>query len=640
MKDLLTGTRRWPLGILLVAAALAPALVTDNPYYLRLAIQYGAIYAIVLAGLNVLIGATGQVSLGHVGIFATAAYAGAYAGSAGLPWVVTAIAAVVTALCAGLVIGFPALRLRGAYLALTTLAFGLLVIQLISAIPRVVGGPGATATVVDVPRPVLGPIVLAGYRGYYVFCVLLAAPMVALARNVFWSHTGRQLQAVRDHEGAASSLGISIVPSKLGAFLFSAALAGLAGALYASFDPLLSPDNFKAADSIAFVIALLIGGLAAPVAGPVLGAAGSIALVYLGQTYFRSYQALLTALVFFAIVAFAPRGLGGLLRRTPLRHLLPGPGETLVATATRARGTGTVRSPIEASGTGADATAVVAVGLSAREGGDTHAVAHPAGTVLVEHAPLLEVRQIAKSYGGVRAVDGVDFLVKAGEIHVLMGPNGSGKSTCLDVVCGLVPADRGSVLLCGDDISTLPAHKRARAGVARTFQEIRLFPTMTVLENAMVGNPSRHRAWRQVLRTPGVVGEELEHAEEALALLEAWGLGEFAARQASELSYGQRKMLELARAASRRPRILLVDEPSAGLNPRWVSSMVDALKALRDAGHTLLVVEHHQDLIADLADAVTVLDNGVVIAEGPPAAVQRDQRVVDVYLGPSAARLS
>lgn len=639
MRDVLAGTRRWPLGIVLVVVALVPALLTDNPYYLRLAIQYGAIYAIVLAGLNVLIGATGQVSLGHVGIFATAAYAGAYAGAAGLPWVVTAVAAVFAALCVGLVIGFPALRLRGAYLALTTLAFGLLVIQLISAIPRVVSGPGATATVTGVPRPVLGPVVLSGYRGYYVFCVLVAAPMVALARNVFWSHTGRQFQAVRDHEGAASSLGISITPSKLGAFLFSAALAGIAGALYASFDPLLSPDNFKAEDSIAFVIALLIGGLAAPVAGPVLGAAGSIALVYVGQTYFRSYQALLTALVFLAILAFAPRGLGGLLQRTPLRRLLPGPGETLVATATSARGDGDTRSPIEASETGADATAVVAIGLSAREQGDTHAVAHPAGTVLVERAPLLEVRDLAKSYGGVRAVDGIDFLVKSGEIHVLMGPNGSGKSTCLDLVCGLVPADRGRVLLCGDDISALPAHQRARAGIARTFQEIRLFPAMTVLENAMVGSSSRYRAWRQLLRTPAVVAEEREHATEALALLEAWGLGEFSARRASELSYGQRKMLELARAASRKPRILLVDEPSAGLNPRWVASMVDALQALRGSGHTLLVVEHHQDVIADLADTVTVLDNGAVIAEGPPTDVQRDPRVVDVYLGPGASRL-
>lgn len=635
----LGGTRRWPLGLVLVIVALVPAALTDNPYYLRLGILYGAIYAIVLAGLNVLTGATGQVSLGHIGIFATAAYAGAYAGAAGLPWIVTAAAAIATAVGAGVVIGFPALRLRGAYLALTTLAFGLLVIELISAVPRVVAGPGATATVVDVPRPVLGPVVLSGGRSYYVFCVLLAAPMVALARNVFWSHTGRQLQAMRDHEGAAASLGVSVVPAKLGTFLFSAALAGVAGSLYASFDPLLSPDNFKAQDSIMFVIALLVGGLAAPVAGPVLGAAGSIALVYLGQTYFRSYQALLTALVFLAILAFAPRGLGGLLRRTPLGKILPGPGETLFELAVRDRDAGMGRSPIEASTTGADATAVVAVGLRTRESGDTHAVAHPAGTVLVERAPLLEVAQLAKSYGGVRAVDGVDFLVKAGEIHVLMGPNGSGKSTCLDVVCGLQRADRGRVLLCGDDITALPAHRRAHAGIARTFQEIRLFPGLTVLENVMVGNPSRHRTWRQLVRTRGVVAEEREHADAALALLEAWGLGEFAGRRASELSYGQRKMLELARAASRNPRILLVDEPSAGLNPRWVASMVDALAALRESGHTLLVVEHHQDVIADLADSVTVLDHGTVIAHGPPGEVQRDPHVVEVYLGPGAARL-
>jgi len=622
--------RRWPLGVALTAAVAAVALFTDNPYYLNLATWYGAVYAVLLAGLNVLVGATGQVSLGHVAFFAIGAFTGAVAGTAGMPWIVAAALGVAASLGAGALIGFPALRLRGAYLALTTLAFGLIVIQLIDALPRIAGGPASEAAVRDVPRPVLGPLLVGSPQAYFVFCIIIAAVVVALARNVFWSQTGREMQAVRDNEAAAASLGISIMRTKLGAFLFSAACAGLAGVMFASLFQTVSRDSFNEFDSIQYLIALLVGGLAAPVAGPLWGAAASVVLVYVGQTYFRSDQALLTALVFLAILAFAPRGLGGLFRRSPLARLLPGPGATLAQAASRAGGE---RAPLEQSMAGADAAAVVAVGFQVRPDGDVRTVQHPAGPVMVERAPLLEVDSLVKSFGGVHAVDDVSFHVRTGEIHVLMGPNGSGKSTCLDLVCGLAKPDRGRVMLCGSDISSLSAHRRARTGIARTFQEIRLFPSLTVLENCMAGNPSQFRTYRQVLRTPAVAREELTHAEAALSLLDAWGLGEFADRPASDLSYGQRKMLELARAASRNPRILLVDEPSAGLNPRWVASMVEALQALRSSGHTLLVVEHHQDVIADLADTVTVLDQGHVIAQGPPSSVQRDPAVIDVYLG-------
>jgi branched-chain amino acid transport system permease protein len=633
--------RRWPLGLVLVAVAALVPFFAPNDYVLRLFIQYGCIYAVILAGLNVLIGGTGQVSLGHVALVAIGAYAGGAAGAAGMPWMVTALIAVTLAVVGGLLIGAPALRLRGAYLALSTLAFALIVVQLIGALPGLLGNPDA-ARIADVPRPVFGALVLSNDAAYYWFCLALAAPVVWLSRNVFWTATGRQLLAVKDNESAASALGIGVFSAKLGAFLFSAACAGLAGAMFASFNEAVFAEDFTSIESLRYVVALLIGGLAAPVAGPVAGAVATVALVYVGQVYFEAEQALLTALVFLGILAFAPRGVGGVgravLTRLRLGWLLPGGALTALAR----------RNARVASPTAPDASRTAGPGSGpgdARDAGTDTGPAPGADPTRVSailrrpdpptnpDEPLLSCRGIVRTYGGVRAVDGVDLDVAGGAIHALMGPNGSGKSTLLNVVSGLLRADDGTVRLDGTDVSALPAFRRARAGIGRTFQEIRLFPSLTALENCMLGEGSTHRVVPQLLRLPATRREDEQHATAALELLDAWGLGDFAERTADALSYGQRKMLELARAAARSPRLLLIDEPSAGLNPRWVDAMVAALRTLREGGITLLLVEHHQDVIADLADTVTVLDQGRVIAEGPPAVVQRDQRVLDVYLG-------
>ena len=631
--------RRWPLGLVLVAVFCLIALVTQNAYYARLGIWYGAIYAIVVAGLNVLIGASGQVSLGTVGLVVIGAYVSGWAGTAGMPWVIAALLAMIFAMLGGLVIGAPALRLRGAYLALSTLAFALVVFKLLEAVPRVLQVPGSEAVVLNVPRPVIGTLTFAADNQYFLFCVIVAAPMVALARNYFWTQTGRELQAVRDDESAAAALGISVYPAKLGAFIFSAALAGLAGAMLASLNGFVTPQDFFVGksvqgESLRYVVALLIGGLAAPVAGPIVGAIGMLILVWLGQTYFQDNQALLTGVVFLLLLAIAPRGLGGLFRRGSelirIDRWLPGPGITLAIGAAGRRGTPNVTSEL-ASGpesarpqNGRNTHATLPAVPTKTDTGDTGGSAP---------APLLEVSGLTKSFGGVHAVEDVSFDVPAGQIHVLMGPNGSGKSTCLDLITGLSSPDAGRVRIGGRDVTELAAHRRARFGVGRTFQEIKLFGSLNALENCMVGTGSKYRAVTQITRLPFVRREDEASADRSLETLDAWGLAEFAERKASDLSYGQSKMLELARAVSRQPRLLLVDEPSAGLNPTWVDAMVRALSGLREIGYTLLIVEHHQDVIADLADVVTVLDHGRVIAQGPPAAVQRDPAVINVYLG-------
>lgn len=629
--------RRWPLGVALVLLfASYPVLVRSNPYYLRLGIQYGCIYAVVLAGLNVLTGANGQVSLGHIAFVTIGAYTAGWAGTAGMPWFVTAAVAILCALGGGMLIGASALRLYGAYLALATLAFALIVLELLEAMPRVLGVPGGSAVVLDVPRPVVGPLALGSLTSYFLFTLLVATPVVWISRNTFWSQTGRQLTAIRDDEAAAASVGVAVFPAKLGAFLFSAGCAGLAGAMFASFNEAVFPEDFTVVESLRYVVALIIGGLAAPVAGPAMGSIAMIVLVYVGQRWFQDDQALLTGLVFLGFLAFAPTGIGGLARRATdaLGLSWIHPGNTLVAVAAHKRGAKDDRlGTLRPSDAGADARAIVRFGAEVTGHGELQSIDHPAGPMLAEEPALLECSEISKAFGGVRAVDHLSFDVRGGAIHVLMGPNGSGKSTALDMITGLTRPDGGRVRLSGHDITELPTHKRARLGIGRTFQEIRLFHSLTALENCMVANTASHRVLPQLLRLPAARREDEDHAEEALRILEAWGLGEFAARPAGSLSYGQRKMLELARAASRRPKLLLVDEPSAGLNPRWVGAMVEALSALRSAGFTLLVVEHHQDVIADLADTVTVLDQGRRIAEGPPHEVQRLPEVVKVYLG-------
>jgi len=542
-----------------------------------------------------------MLSLANAGFMAIGAYASAILSvKAGLPVTLSFPAALAICGIVAVLIGLPVLRLTDVYLAICTLGFGEVVRILIVLLPGLTGGPTGANLSTGFP-----------YEAMRRVDTGMIAVFLAMLVYLFWtmapSKTGRAFRAIRERPQAASTMGIDIVAYRSLAFVMSALIAGAAGAFYAHSVGSLDNGDFRFTRAVDILGYAVLGG-SGQWFGPLLGAGLLTALPILLRDslgasigFLRSFAQLpniLTGLGLVLVIVFLPGGLAHVFRaqvtaRRP--HALP-PGRT----------------------------------------GEGHAVPGPG---VARPAPgtsaLLSVKGLGRVFGGVEALSGVSLEFDEGGVYGLIGPNGAGKTTFINLVSGLSAPDSGTITWRGREIQGHRAHEIARAGIARTFQGVRLFDEMSVLENVVVGHHSRVHTnlastW---LRLPRETREEKAAMNEAAVLLARLGLSDLAGRPAGALSYGDQRRVEIARALALDPRLLLLDEPAAGMNDAETASLGSFLLELKRRGYTLIVVEHHMDLIMGVCDRIDVLNFGRLIAQGTPAEIAGNEQVLEAYLG-------
>jgi ABC-type branched-subunit amino acid transport system ATPase component/ABC-type branched-subunit amino acid transport system permease subunit len=580
------------------AAALIAVFpyVSPNEFYLRLA-QDIAIWGIAAIGLNLLLGYSGQLSLGQSAFFALGAYgSGIVATTYHWSLCLSIPLGVLVASAAGVVIGLVALRARTHYLAMATLAFGFIIEILCQ---RWVGLTGGSMGLIGVPQLNFGNFANGAIYFFWVSAgTLLIVQM--LMDYVASSEVGRDLQAMKESESFALTTGMNVRLWRAGAVVVSALLAGVAGVLFVHQSGYVSSDAFNLERSINLLIAVVIGGL-----GRSYGALfGTAIVILLNQLTAGLYEVsyYIFGGILLAVMLFFPAGAVGavdgfwkLVRRA-------GPARAVASVS-----------------------------------GQYTLPKHVAMRVAAKGSPVLELDRVTKSYAGVVAVKDVSCCVRGGTIHALIGPNGAGKSTLINVISGLYNGDSGSITYLGKDITRQPADQRANVGIARTFQNLQLIGTLTVVENVMLGIPRSHEFLGGFVTWLFTDRELAMTRAEAMHFLEFFGIARFANVLPGDLAYGHRKLCELARALAQRPTLMLLDEPIAGLNEEEVREVTAAIRTLRDLGVTVLLVEHNMTFVMGLCEIVTVLDYGVKIAEGPPASVQRNQAVITAYLGTEVA---
>ncbi|UGY94125.1 ABC transporter permease subunit [Streptomyces gobiensis] len=589
-----------PLRALFLLAALAPVaalpLLTDDPYVIHLATVVG-IYTIVAMGLNVLFGYTGQVSLGHGALVAVGAYTTAVltVEHGWTFWTAAPLATAAATLMGGLM-ALPALRLSSWHLALVTIAFAMVVNGLLTELQGLTGG---FAGILGIPRPERGGAEFTDGELYWLV-VALAVLLTVLTRNLLRSRTGRALTGVRDAPDAARAAGAAVVQLKIFAFCLSAALAGLGGALLAASRGIVTPDDFPIDFSLFFLLVVIIGG-AGRLSGPVIG---TLAFFVIPELLggLAQWRVLIYAVALLVLIIYAPHGIAGAWARhwpTLYARLPPGPWRRTppAAAATRPR-------PL---------------------------ASHPDGGL------ELRTRDLQRSFGGIHALRGIQLTAAPGTIHAVVGPNGSGKTTLLNTMTGLVRPDHGHVLLNGTEITRRATEHIARHGVGRTFQTPQLLPGLSAVENVLLGAYARERASgiEHALALPRARRESRALREEALGYLAFVGLADYADVPAGVLPHGRQRLLEIARALMAHPRLLLMDEPAAGLSHIELEALDQLLREIRTRDITVVLVEHHIELVTNVADRVTVLDAGAVLVSAEPTTALRDDRVLDAYLGRS-----
>ena len=560
----------------LVAAAIAVVvLVPMQGYTVHILVQTTT-FAIAVFGLTVVLGLCGQINLAQAAFFGFGAYAVGL-GTSDLHlnfWLAFAIGAAI-ALVMGAFLGMTTLRLGGHYLAMVTISFQQIVtLIMVNWIPVTHGPDGVSR----IQRPGM----FQSSQAFLGLCVFAMALVGYLVWRLPQTPLGRSMRAVRDNELAAGVAGINVFKVKVAAFALSALLGGIGGGLFAGGFAYVSPDQFSFGESIVFITMTLLGGVSSPI-GAVIGTALLIVLPE-SLRFLKSVPGLYLAiygLSIILIIRYMPDGIWGFVQNRVRRWLAPPPFTQ----------------------------AAPALMLAPNNG---------------EGPMALEVQNLRKYFGGVKAVDDLSFSVRRGEVHALIGPNGSGKTTTLNVLSGIYTGSSGHVLLGGRDVTTLAPHARTAAGLGRTFQNIRLFRSMTALENVIIG--AEH---------PGnkIDSGHAALVERARAALDFVGLEGRAHELVTRFSYGHQRLIEIARALAGNPTLLLLDEPAAGLNSTEKMGLQALLKRIAAKGLTILIIDHDMTLVSEVAARITVLNFGRLIADGVAADVLRHPDVITAYLG-------
>jgi branched-chain amino acid transport system permease protein len=642
--------RRRQIGLLaLTAGALLFPIIHPNDADIDAAANAGA-YATLALGLNIVVGFAGLLDLGYAAFFAIGAYGYGILSSFQLepPWspfwqpfaalglvaeipgdtgdVVHFTLSFWLALpfCAALAAGFgvlfgaPTLRLKGDYLAIVTLGFGEIVPIVVRNWPELTNG---AAGLNGIAPPHIGSYNFGvDATPFYYVAVAMVALLIFVSLRLRSSRIGRAWMAIREDEIAAGAMGVNLVRLKLLAFAIGASFAGMTGVFYVAKLQTATPEMFGFPVSVMILVMVVLGGMGS-VWGVVLGA---MILQLLQSWFLEDLSGWLQAL---------GRLIGSpMLQRIDLTQAIELIFGIILVLMMLFRREGLIpatRRPAALTFEQQHAE-VGRGGFTALEG---FGGARKTGIAL-------EVKGVTVRYGGLVALNALDLVVPEGGVVAVIGPNGSGKSTLFNVITGLTRAESGSITCRGVEITRLASHEILQQGIARTFQNLRLFTNLSVMDNVLVGQHTRLKAGplRSILRLPGTRREETAAQNRVLTILSIFGnrLLPRIDQPVSGLSYANRRRVEIARALASQPHLLLLDEPTAGMNPAETLELAEQIKSLHGLGLTILVIEHKLDVVVRLADRVVVLDHGEKLTEGRPDEVRQNEDVLRAYLGRGA----
>ncbi|MFD4692008.1 ATP-binding cassette domain-containing protein [Streptomyces sp. NPDC058463] len=581
-----------------IAAFLLPYGL--NGYSMHV-VDIAIIFALLAIGMGLVMGVAGQINLAQVAFFGVGAYTTAILTThSGYGFWTAAILGLAATVLVGLLVGLPALRMQSHYLGIVTLGLALGFVNWITNAEITGGADGISG----IPVPPLFGIDLADEYMFYYLEIVVFGLALAFGTFVVRTRLGRRLRAMRDDALAAGAMGAEIPLLRMTAFLLASVYGGVAGILYAGLIRYVAPETFSLSNMFLLLAMVIIGGRRSLV-GCVVGAVGLV-LIREALVDFAVYAQLGYGIVVVLMVVFAPTGLAGIPER--------------------------IREAISRRRKNED--------VRAAELGPYLPDTAPAEQVHHKRAgsgPALEISHLTKRFGALTALNDVTLTVEQGEIRGIVGPNGSGKTTLFNVISGLYRPSEGRVTGVGRDISRARPYQLSLAGMARTFQNLRLFSQMTVRENILVvlDRSRTSTVWQYAVWPVGVLSNEHKLQAEADRILNEYGLTAFADAHPQSLPYGIQRRIEIARAMAGKPSLLLLDEPAAGLNGEEVGQLSTIVRSIRDQGITVVLIEHNMGLVMSLCERITVLAAGSVIAEGTPAEVAATPEVIEAYLGDS-----